>query len=198
MDTSQQTMSDVAKTRSWLFCLATFLLLGIIIVLAVVIWHERTVVRGEYEQKALNGRWEEDHIHARNIAAIFLRAIVEDDYPATRPLLKQVASTTPHAPEAYGPEVALRNRIQAWLTERKLAGKRFKGYGFGGNHPDMSLVKGRYIQIGALFFEDGRFVNYHLTLRRTDARNGYDSTDYGWRVDEFILWSGEQDGPMPW
>src|SRR5262249_54282302 len=161
-----------------------------------LIWYDRAFARGEYEQRALNARWEEERIHARSIAAAFLRAVVEDDFAATRPLLARVASTTPGAAEAPGPEAALRDKVQAWFAERKLDRKCLKGYGFGGDHPATSLMEGRSVQVGALHFADGRFVKYVLTLVRINLLNGsgfYD-TDC-WRVEDLVLWAGEGDGP---
>jgi hypothetical protein len=198
MDAIRQPTADApSEPRSWPLHLTTFLLLGVVLVLSFLLEREKTSGREAMEQRALNARDEQDHLHARNVAAVFLRAVVEDDYPATR-LLKRVATTRPRSPGAYGPEVALREKIRAWLAERNLAEKRLTGYGFGGNPLDTNLREGRCVQIGALHFEDGGFVNYRLTLSRTDARNGSGSTDYGWRVDEFLLWSGERDGPQPW
>jgi hypothetical protein len=175
------------------------LLLVIAVGETFIIWYDRAVTRGEYEQRALNARWEEDHRHARSVAAAFLRAVVEDDFSATRPLLARVASTAPGAAEARGPEVALRDKVQAWFADRKLDRKRLKGHGFGGNHLGTSLREGRCIQVGALHFDDGSWVNYVLTLVRTRSVNGTNSPDPSfWRVDEFVLWSGERDGPRPW
>jgi hypothetical protein len=161
------------------------------------IWYGWGVTHREAQQRVLNARGEEEHVHARSIAAAFLRAVVEDDFAATRPLLARVASTRPGAAEARGPEAALRDKVRAWFTERKLDRKRLKGYGFGGDHP--STREGRSVQVGGLLFDDGRVVNYVLTLVRIDPENGSGFYDTGcWRVDDFVLWAGEGDGPRPW
>lgn len=200
VDASREQVSTMtAAGWSWPIRLAVPLLLVIAVGEGLVIWYDRAVTRGEYEQQALNARWEEEHRHARSVAAAFLRAVVEDDFSSTRPLLVRVASTAPRAAEAHGPEVALRDKVQAWFADRKLDRKRLKGYGFGGNHAGTSLREGRCIQVGALYFTDGSFVNYVLTLMRTDPVNGSNSPDAGcWRVDDLVLWAGERDGPRPW
>ncbi len=165
-----------------------------------IIWYDWAVVHEEDQQRVLNARWQEEHMHARSIAAAFLRSVVEDDFPATRPLLAPVASAMPGAAEARGPEVVLRDKVQAWFAARKLDRKRLKGYGFGGNPLGTSLREGRYQQVGALYLDDGRWVNYVLSLVRLAAENGSSSSyDTGcWRVDDFVLWAGERDSPRPW
>ena len=184
---------------SWPFRIGALSLLIIAVGEALVIWYDRAVARGEYEQRALNARWEEDHVHARSVAAAFLRAVIEDDFSATRPLLARVASTSLGAAEAHGPEAAIREKVQTWFAERKLDRRRLKGYGFGGNPPATSLREGRYLQVGALYFDDGSFVNYVLTLIRTYPVNGSGLSDTGcWRVEDLVLWAGEEDGPRPW
>jgi hypothetical protein len=200
IDMSREPVPTRAPTgRSRLVQFGTVLLVVIAVGEGLVIWYDRAVARGEDQQRVLNARWAEDHIHARSVAAAFLRAVVEDDFPATRPLLARVASTAPAAGEAHGPEAALRDRVHAWFAERKLDRERLKGYGFGGNHPSTNLREGRCTQVGALHFGDGRFVNYVLTLVRIDPVNGSGSYDTGcWRVDDFVLWAGEADGPRPW
>ena len=189
VDASREPVSTMtAREWSWPIRLGVLLLLVIAVGEGLVIWYDRAVAPGQYEQQALNARWEEDHRHARSVAAACLRAVVEDDFSATRPLLVRVASTAPGAAEAHGPEVALRDKVQVWFADRKLDRKRLKGYGFGGNHLDTSLREGRCIQVGALYFDDGSFVNYELTLVRTDAVNGSDTPDAGcWRVDDLVL-----------
>jgi hypothetical protein len=199
VETSRElTSTRVSAGRSWLVPFAA-VLLGVIAVGGVVIWYDRAAVLGESQQRVLSARWEEEHIHARSVAAAFLRAVVEDDFPASRPLLAQVASSAPGAAGAHGPEAALRDKVQAWFAERKLDRKGLKGYGFGGDHPSTSLREGRCVQVGALYFDDGRFVNYVLTLVRLDLGNGSGSYDTGcWRVEDLVLWAGEADGPRPW
>ena len=153
------------------------------------------------EQQALNTFYEELNNHRRDVAALFLRAVVEGDYRAARLLLRPVAEVPPQAPKAFGPEVKLRDQIQGWLKERKLDGKRFKGFGRGGELPGgtpRTPNPDRYVQIGGLEFEDGQVVNYRLTLVRADCQTGCTLEPYGWRVDELLLWSGERDGPRPW
>jgi hypothetical protein len=110
-----------------------------------------------------------------------------------------VASVAPGAKEARGPEAALQDKVQAWFAERKLDRRRLEGYGFGGNHLATSVREGRWLQVGALYFDAGSFVNYVQTLLRTVAANGSDTSDTGyWRVDDLVLWAGERDGPRPW
>jgi hypothetical protein len=153
------------------------------------------------EQQALNTFYEELNNHRRDVAALFLRAVVEGDYRAARLLLRPVAEVPPQAPKAFGPEVKLRDQIHGWLKERKLDGKRFKGFGRGGELPGGTPGTpnpDRYVQIGGLEFEDGQVVNYRLTLVRAACQTGRTSEPYGWRVDELLLWSGERDGPRPW
>jgi hypothetical protein len=88
-------------------------------------------------------------------------------------LLRPVAEVPPQAPEAFGLEVKLRDQIQGWLKERKLDGKRFKGFERGGEVPGGALgTPDRYFQIGGLQFEDGQVVNYRLTLVRADCQTG--------------------------
>jgi hypothetical protein len=175
------------------------LLVIIAVAEGLVIWYVRGDPHGEHQQRMLNARWEEEHIHGRSVAAAFLRAVVEDDFPATRPLLARVASTTPGAAKAHGPEAALRDKVQGWFAQRKLDRQRLKGYGFGGDHPSTGLREGRCVQVGALHFDDGRFVNYVLALVRIDPVNGSGSSDTGcWRVEDLVLWAGEADGPRPW
>jgi hypothetical protein len=176
-----------------------------LVLLAVAVWaagvllSERAVVRSEGEQRVLSERWEQDHAHGRDIAAAFLRAVVEDDFSATRPLLERVARTTPRSPEGRGPEVALREKVEAWFAARKLDRSRLKGYGFGGHAGGTSLVEGRCVHVGALLFDDGKHVTYVLTLVRTDSLNGSGLVDTNcWRVRDLVLWAGEGDGPRPW
>jgi hypothetical protein len=174
-------------------------LLVIAVAEALVIWYDQATARREYERQALNARGEEDLRHARSVAAAFLRAVVEDDFAATRPLLARVASTAPGAAEGHGPEAALRDKVQAWFAKRKLDRSRLKGYGFGGDHPSTSLREGRCVQVGAIAFNDGRWVNFVLSLVRIDPVNGSGSHDIGcWRVEDLVLWAGEGDGPRPW
>jgi hypothetical protein len=153
------------------------------------------------EQRALNAFYEERNNHRRDVAALFLRAIVEGDYPAARLLLRPVAEASPGAPAAFGPEVKLREQIQGWLKERKLDGKRFKGFERGGElpgGPPAAANPDQYVQIGGLEFEDGQVVNYRLTLVQADVQTGRTAQASGWRVEGFVLWSGERDGPRPW
>jgi hypothetical protein len=153
------------------------------------------------EQQALNTFYEERNSHRRDVAALFLRAVVEGDYRAARLLLRTVAEVPPQAPEAFGPEVKLRDQIQGWLKERKLDGKRFKGFERGGElpgGPPGTANPDKYVQIGGLEFEDGQVVKYRLTLVRANCQSGRTSEANGWRVDELVLWSGERDGPRPW
>src|SRR6516164_413202 len=103
------------------------------------------------EQQALNTFFEERNNHRRDVAALFLRAVVDGDYRAARLLLRPVAEVPPRAPEAFGPEVKLRDQIQGWLKERKLDGKRFKGFERGGELPGgtpRTPNPDRYVQIG--------------------------------------------------
>jgi hypothetical protein len=187
------------------FHLSTILLVLTVLGLVAVVWYERTMV-DQHEQRALNALYEERNLHARNIAAIFLRAIVEEDYQATRPLLRQVAVTSPGAAEGFGPEVKLKEQVQAWLKARTLDGKRFESFGRGGELLGGELLGGgafpvypeQYTQIGGLRFEDGGAINYRLTLVRTDAQTGTGSESSCWRVKDLVLWSGERDGPRPW
>ena len=155
------------------------------------------------EQQALNTFFEERNNHRRDVAALFLRAVVDGDYRAARLLLRPVAEAPPQAPEAFGPEVKLRDQIQGWLKERKLDGKRFKGFERGGElpgggGPPAAPNPDQYVQIGGLEFEDGQVVNYRLTLVRANCQTGRTSEANCWRVDELVLWSGERDGPRPW
>lgn len=152
-------------------------------------------------QQALNTFYEERNNHRRDVAALFLRAVVEGDYHAARLLLRPVAEVPPQAPEAFGPEAKLRDQVQGWLKERKLDGKRFKGFGRGGELPGgqpPGTNPDQYVQIGGLEFEDGQVVNYRLTLVRADCKTGRTLEANCWRVDELLLWSGERDGPRPW
>jgi hypothetical protein len=74
-----------------------------------------------------------------------------------------------------------------------------QGLRVGGDLPSSNLKEGRIAQVGAFHFQDGRFVNYVLTLVRLDCVNGAGSYDSGcWRVEDFVLWAGEADGPRPW
>lgn len=200
IDTSREPLSTRAPGGpSGLVRLGVVLLVILAVGEGLVIWYDRAVTRREHQQQALNARWEEEQIHARSVAAAFLRAVVEDDFPATRPLLARVASTAPGAAAGHGPEAALRDKVRAWFAERKLDRKRLTGYGFGGDHPGTSLREGRCIQVGALHFDDGRVVNYVLTLVRIDQVNGSGSSDTAcWRVEDLTLWAGEGDGPRPW
>jgi hypothetical protein len=201
VDTSPEPLSRKAPAeRSRLVRFGAVLLAIIAIGEGFVIWYGRALAHKEEQQRVLNAHWEEQHVHARSIAAAFLRSVVEDDFPATRTLLAQVASTKPGSAEARGPEARLRDKVHAWFAERKLNRKRLKGYGFGGDHPSTSLTEGRCVQVGGLLFDDGRVVNYVLTLVRIDPENGSRSSrDTGcWRVDDFVLWAGEGDGPRPW
>jgi hypothetical protein len=200
IDTSRETVSTRAPARrSWLVHLGAGLLAIIAVGEGLVIWYDRAVAHEEYQQRVLNARWEQEHLHARSVAAAFLRAVVEDDFPATRPLLARVASATPGAAEARGPEAAMRDNVHGWFAEREFDRKRLKGYGFGGDHPSTSLRDGRCAQVGALHFDDGRSVNYVLTLVRIDPVNGSGSYDACcWRVKDLVFWAGEGDGPRPW
>jgi hypothetical protein len=175
------------------------LALAVVALLGALAYQEAKM--GEKEQRALNKFYEERNNHRRDIAAVFLRAIVEEDYRAARSLLLPVAATAPRAPEGFGPEVRLKAQVQGWLKERNLDGKRFQAFQRGGELPGgepSAPNPDQYVQIGGLVFEDGMVVNYRLTLVRTDARTGTTWESNGWRVDEIILWSGERDGPRPW
>jgi hypothetical protein len=195
------TMSTSTTTpRVSRFPFGTIVLALTVVVLVAFLAYEH-VKMSENEQRTLNAFYNEQNYHRRGIAALFLRAIVEDDYRAARLLLRPVAATPPRAPEGFGPEVKLKKQLQGWLKERNLNGKRFKGFERGGELPGGGPSRpnpDQYVQIGGLVFEDGSVVNYRLTLVRTNAQTGTTGEPNGWRVDDFILWSGERDGPRPW
>jgi hypothetical protein len=54
-----------------------------------------------------------------------------------------------------------------------------------------------YVVTGALFFDDGKFVGFRLTLLSTADQDGNRSYTSGWRVDDFVLWDIKQDGSVP-
>jgi len=190
--------SSTTSPRLSALLLVTTVLAVAVLGLLAALAYEHTQLSGN-EQQALNTFYEELNNHRRDVAALFLRAVVEGDYRAARLLLRPVAEVPPRAPEAFGPEVKLRDQIQGWLKERKLDGKRFKGFERGGEVPGGALgTPDRYFQIGGLQFEDGQVVNYRLTLVRANCQTGRTSEATGWRVDELLLWSGERDGPRPW
>jgi hypothetical protein len=130
LDTSRQPVSTTALAgRSWLVP-CCFALLGIIAIgEGSVIWYDRATSSQDYQQQVVGARSEQEHTHARSVAAAFLRAVVEDDFSATRPLLAQVSKHPPGAAEARGREAALRDMVHAWFTQRKLDRRRLKGYG---------------------------------------------------------------------
>jgi hypothetical protein len=168
----------------------------VIVALTLVLWREQTVIRGEAEDRARWSRYEHGRSRANDIVAIFLRAIVEDDYAAVRPLLRQVASERPRAAKAFGPEIQLRDKIHAWMAERGFDVQRLKSYGYG-NNASMNADIDRYVVTGALFFDDGKFVGFRLTLLLTADRDGDRSYTSGWRVDDFVPWDIKRDGSVP-
>jgi hypothetical protein len=175
-----------------LLALLVGLLAGVTLTyISLVLWDGRTATGEQQQDPGTHA----PYVHARSLAALFLRSIVEDDFQAIRPLLQEVAATEPRAAAAYGPEMKLRGEIRQWFQQRKLDGKRLKGYGLGGTLPDGWF---KYAVIGALHFDDGSFVSFRVNLVQMTERNGTDSPESVWRVEKFILWAGEQDGPRPW
>jgi len=147
-------------------------------------------------QLARNAQQEEEILHTKDIAHVFLRALVEEDYSAIRPLLTKVASQPPHSPEAFGPELALKDEIRLWLKKHNLGGKHFKSFGIGGGRPEGMLAGSRRTYVGALFFDDSGRVRFDITLVQMQVPTGTDSPFGGaWRVEEFTLSHFELDLP---
>ena len=141
-----------------------------------------------------NARQEQEILHTKDIAHLFLRALVEEDYGALRPLLTKVASQPPHAPEAFGPELALKDKIRQWLKTHKFEGKRFKSFGIGGGRPEDLRSGSRRTYVGALFFDDSGRVRFDITLVHMTVPTGTDSPFGGaWRVEDFALSQFELD-----